>query len=476
MLGRGFMGEGTSRRLRRWILTYWPELAALALGFLFRASMALTYDARVGFDFTGHWPYVEYLVEKHALPPLEYKTTTYHPPLYYLVAAGFVGLGFDAGALGWLAALWGMARLGVIWVALERWLPESRLARIVALFAAAIIPAGVQLDGMVTNETLNVLLAAVVFLLAPAALATAREGRVRPTVGLAVVLGLAIMTKVSATILVAAVLAAAVVDVARGHMTWRAELAARARPLLAGVLVVGAISGWFFVRNVVRYGDASPTGYEGFAKINQAEFAVIPYLDRRTAGFFVGWNADIYEHPYFPKGYKPHARFFPVMVATTFCDYYRFGFAGGGVHGARRTLPPGAVEFGRLSVIGGTVLALVTVLAWLGALRTLWRRADAARLMLLLAPAFALVGQLHFATKYPNDNFGPIKGAYMQFVAPALCGLYGLGVAWLWRRPRARVLAVVALAALGLVLAYVVYCRWPHFGPDAPTAAPFRKS
>ena len=84
-----------------------------------------------------------------------------------------------------------------------------------------------------------------------------------------------------------------------------------------------------------------------------------------------------------------------------------------------------------------------------------------------------MLGHIHFATKYPNDDFGPIKGAYIQFVAPVLCGLFGLAVAWMWRRVWARAGAVVALISLMSVLIYVADCRWPRFGPGATRASPF---
>jgi drug/metabolite transporter (DMT)-like permease len=91
-------------------------------------------------------------------------------------------------------------------------------------------------------------------------------------------------------------------------------------------------------------------------------------------------------------------------------------------------------------------------------------------------PLAALLAQLHFATKYPNDNLGPIKGAYMQFVAPVMCALFGLGVGWMWRRRarwRWRLAALAALAALVFVALYSVHARLPRFGPNSNTAAPF---
>ena len=64
--------------------------------------------------------------------------------------------------------------------------------------------------------------------------------------------------------------------------------------------------------------------------------------------------------------------------------------------------------------MAGTLIALVTVIAWFGAARALWRRRDDGepdpRFALLLAPLGALLGQLHFATKYPERQLRADQG------------------------------------------------------------------
>jgi len=443
--------------------------------------MATTFDATQGFDFGGHWTILEYIATHHALAPLTLSAASYHPPLYYLIGAVGVSLGFGPGAFGWLAALWGVCRLVVVWVGLERWLPESRLGRVVALFTAAVLPVGMQLDGMVTNETLSTLLCALAIVAAPAAVEAARAGRVRPFAWLAVWLGLALITKFSASALVMALIIALALDLGRSPEPWRSALRMRWKPVVAGAAIVVALSGWFFVRNQVLYGKAAPTGYEGMMAPNQAPYEKIPYLSRRPLAFYWQWDSAIFNHPYVPTGYRPQPRFFPVLVASTFSDFYSYCLAAWEVKAPvyfihHRPVPVRAYALSRFSVMGGTVIALLTLLAWFGAAKGLWRRPSDPRLVLLLIPLLALLGQMHFATKYPNDDFGPIKGAYMQFVAPILCGLFGLAVAWMWRRIWARAGAVVAFAALLLVFVYSADCRLPRFGPGASRAALFFSS
>jgi len=43
---------------------------------------------------------------------------------------------------------------------------------------------------------------------------------------------------------------------------------------------------------------------------------------------------------------------------------------------------------------------------------------------------------------------------------PPLYALFGVAVAWLWRRPRWRALAVVEMGALAVVAAYSTWAVW----------------
>jgi hypothetical protein len=153
-------------------------------------------------------------------------------------------------------------------------------------------------------------------------------------------------------------------------------LRARARPLIAGALVLAVIAGPFFVRNKILYGQPAPTGYDGAAKALQAPYELIPYFDRRPIAFYVGWNLPIYVHPAVPNRLKPAPRFFPVLIASTFNDYYVYGYSGAASIGRPSAGSRRGVTWVGLSVMAGTLIALCTVIAWLGTARVLWRRRD----------------------------------------------------------------------------------------------------
>jgi hypothetical protein len=110
--------------------------------------------------------------------------------------------------------------------------------------------------------------------------------------------------------------------------------------------------------------------------------------------------------------------------------------------------------------MGGTWIALTTIISWLVVAFAAWRSKDVAILLVVLVPLVALLGQLHFAIKFAIDAQGPVKGAYMQFAAAPLYALFGIAATWGWKRGWGEKLAVVFHAvAFATVAIYCLYAR-----------------
>jgi hypothetical protein len=436
------------------------ELLLLVLGVALRVSMALRYDARWGYDWWWHWQYISWMADHGSLPSPDQSLEYFHPPLYYFLAGRLVRLGAGVQAVSWLSVGAGCLRLGLVAWGLRRWVPDVP-ARLLALALAAVLPASVFLDGMESGEALANLLCAGAILAGAAAFERAGRARLGPAALFGVLVGLALLTKVSAvTLLAAAVLATAF------EIAWATgDRARRAAPLLVALALVGATSGWYLARNYQLKQKLLLSSFDGYERKRGATVAAVPYLLRREPDFLHGWSLDVHRDPHHPSATRP-AYFWPLLLASTFVDYYNFGFK---PHPDPRrepsryvnsmSQPRGELWPARLSFHGGLVIALATVAAFCVAARAALRRRLPAWLFLLAVPLFAIVAQLHFAWQYPFDKLGVVKGVYVQYAAPPLCALFGLAVAWLWRRPLGRIFAAMALGGLGLVAAYSVYCR-----------------
>ena len=463
ILGRPMAKHAGS--LLRWARKFWPELLLIALGVFLRGTMAVTYDVRWGYDFPDHWAYIDWFLTRRELPPLSVSREAYHPPLFYLLSALIHGAGVPMLHMNVISIVCGSLRLAIIWFGLECNLAWNRTARLVALAVAAVLPAAVHTDGMVTNESLNNLLSAIAIVLMLKLLRSESALRWLLALALGLVVGLGLLTKISALALVGAGGVTAIVELCWvGHHGWRAH-AGRFLPWVGALFVTLAVSGWYLAHNERAHGTMLLSGFDGLDAPWLAPLANTSYVDRRKANFFYGWTNDIYASPYYPTGVMPESYFWTPLVASTFVDYYSFGFA-------QRTppvesynsrpVPVRAAALSSFAVMGGTWIAMTTMIAWLVAAVAVWRSKNAGHLLILLVPLAALLGQLHFAVKFAVDAQGPIKGAYMQFAAIPLYGLFGLAVTWGWKRGWPGKLAI---AFHGVALATVaIYCFYARLG------------
>ena len=447
------------------------EVSLLALGAFFRISMMWDFRPDAGYDFPFHWGYVTYIAEHWSLPPRNLNVTAYHPPFYYLLAGGMVALGANAHLVKLFSVLCGIGRLLLLAWGLRRFLPGHKAARAIALLLAALLPAAVHMDGMVSAEALSNLFTSGSLALAAVALTapptTSLKRRLQLGLLLGLTLGFGFLTKVSSLALVPALGAGFLLQALAVNEGGLRGRGARLVPLVLALTIMAALAAPWCLDNLRVVGKLVPTSFDTYQQGYLKDSAGLPEWKRRAPAFFFSFTPKIYSHPYAPTaaGGPADARFWSLMVATTFADHYNFAFCPPGLPGGPqpryngREGREGSEAWAGASVAGGTVVALLTALAWLCALPVLLRRRDAARLVLVTASLCGLLGQLHFATKYPVDILGVVKGVYVHFAAPSLYALYGLAVVVLWERRWGRPFAVLSLGALVPICLYDIYCR-----------------
>jgi hypothetical protein len=441
-----------------------PEIALLLLGVALRLAALINVDPMWGYDADGHLEYAQWFTKHWTPPPVDAFFHAFHMPLYYAVCGLILRAGGHVGALRFLSIVLGSARLGLLWLGLELYLPGRRLARLWALTLAAVLPVALFTDVTLGGEVLQNLLSVIALLLAPRMLRAQGGARWRVAGTLGLVLGLCVLTKISAMTLFAAIGLALLVQVVFEGRTLGERLRLAA-PFALTLAVAFALLAPVLVRNVRGAGTPFPSSFDTSEAKQMDALKDKPVVDRRSIGYVFLWSREIYRRPYTPAGIEPQPRFFPVLLASTFGDYLNY-------ESPRREERPGDTMVNsrplgrerlipwRLSVLGGTAIALASFCCWLACLQVLWERREAVRLPLLLAPPLAIAALLHFTIAHPFDYLGVIKSAYVQVGCAPVYGLFGLAVDSLWSRGRGgRVLAGVALAGLGLVTFYTFFCR-----------------
>ena len=173
-----------------------PELALVTFGVVLRVKAVQSYWYGLGYDFGAHEANVLWWSQQFKMPPLELSRGSYHPQLYYVIGGLLLRLTRDMLSVQLLSAFTGCVRLLVLWWAAERYLSD-RVARIFALALAVGMPVALEMDAIVTQESMNNLLA-LIFLIGVLKLCAAPDGRrFWPALGVGVLAGLGLLLKMS---------------------------------------------------------------------------------------------------------------------------------------------------------------------------------------------------------------------------------------------------------------------------------------
>jgi 4-amino-4-deoxy-L-arabinose transferase-like glycosyltransferase len=248
-------------------------VAALALG----AVYAWVVPPGIPYDEPSHWSTVLYYADHGQMPVLGDPGVAYEAqmgPVAYVVDALVVHVGraagFSASGTFHLVRLVGALELcvGVVLLAtlIARLLGHSSPS-VAAVAIFALNPMLLTMSSSVQNDTLVLVLGLLALELALGRLS--EQPAFRSALFVGVVAGLAVLTKLTAWPAVLAIAA---------WLVWRHRRDAL-RPLTAFVVAVLAVSGWWFVRNIVLYGD--PTAAAG---VRRAGFSFDAYHVHGAAG------------------------------------------------------------------------------------------------------------------------------------------------------------------------------------------------
>lgn len=454
-------------RTRGWTSAHAFELGCLLFGIVLRVAQLHTHRPEWGYDFFEHSTAVDWWANHFRMPPLELSRGASHPQLYYALAALIRRAGGSWSAVQALSVSFGCIRLCLVFLAALRYLPTNRAARIFIISLAAVMPASVQLDGMVTQEALNNLVS-VGFGIAVLELCRAPTERRRlPAVAVGLTAGLGLLVKNSNFALLGVLLVAPWLELIQGRGIGLRGALGRARSWVMATAVAVSLCGWQFAYNRVAYGRAVLDGWYKRPTEDTERVAahLTPVLDRRSVAYFIGFSPDVLNFPFPPSGVEPNSRLWSILIASTFCDYYGYRFAppwGEGqllLAGSQHAeVSERSVELARASVASGVFIAMMTAASSAIVAVRLVRRREVARLLMLLIPGFALLGQMYFATKYPYDFEGVVKGVYFHFATLPCYVIFGMTLAWLCRRRGLHWVAIPATLTLLPVAAYTTYC------------------
>ena len=410
----------------RWIL--------LALWTALGLNNARRLPILTGFDAIGHMRYLQTIALERRLPGPNEGWQTFQAPLYYMIAAPLWAslsraLGFRL-AWFWVRLLplaCGAVQIEAAYRCARSVFPARADLQRLAVLVAALMPMNLYLSQATGNEPLAGALGAAAIALALTFRPGPGERRVLALLGAA--LGLALLAKASAVVLVPPALAFAALRLRRKG---------RAAEVSLSAAVAAAVCGWYYVLNAARYG--SPV-----AGLFASGYAWWQEPGCRTAAQLAGFGAAL-AHPVYAGVHG----LWDSLYSTLWLDGYLSGAAD------PRLAPPWNYSF----LLASAPLALVPTAAILAGFARLRARPkddkDEALLFCAGVVALYLAAIAVVWLRLPVYSAG--KASYMLGATPCLALLAASGIDALGARRglRAGLYAALACWALAVYAAYFV--------------------
>lgn len=432
-------------RLDRAALTPgWIRWALLGAYGLLWANDLLKVPVYVGFDTYDHLEYIMFVAQKWRIPLATYGWQMFQSPLYYLVSAPlyavFSPLLQPEMAIRLLRVVplaCGMAQIQLNYLVARKVFPQRADLQGIATFLGGLLPINLYLSQALGNEPMAGALSTAVIL---ATFSLDEEGRLRestrPLLALGAWLGLALLAKVTAILLVPLVLIyAAHAMHAAGYPVGRC-----ARGIVAILGVTFLVAGWYYLRNWIELGKPFIGGWETRRGM---EWWQDPGY--RTPRQFVTFGASLVR-----PLYAGTDRFWDSFYSTLWSDAYLSGIP------KKELWPPWNYDF----LIAGPLLALVPTAAMLAGMARALRRAGWPHRKHLLFAASAVsvyvAATLHLFLALPI--YSTVKATYTIGILSCYCVLGAAGFRLLLRTPlvRATVYGLLGCWGLSAYLAYFV--------------------
>ena len=227
----------------------------------------------MGMDFKGHLQYVQYILENGRIPLATDNWQTFQQPLYYLLSAYFHRLFLESfntettiRVLKLLPFFCGILQVEITYQTLKSVYPKNEYLQKTGILIGGFLPMSLYMSQSLGNEPLAGCLTSLIILLAVRISSGSSANREKAII-IGFVLGLALLTKVSAVLIVPPLffyLLSAIME----RKESPAEKMRAATTFITVLLIVSAIvSGWYYARNFIEIGRLYVGGWDDTVRI-----------------------------------------------------------------------------------------------------------------------------------------------------------------------------------------------------------------
>jgi len=395
-----------------------------------RLNNVFTFPVLGGYDAFAHFTYIRFVAETGRVPLADSGWEFFQPPLYYAwMAAFWRGLaGVDPELRlrigNAVIALLGLVPAAVAFAIVRRRWPRQRTIQLLTAGSMLFLPTHLYSAGFVGNEALTAVLCSIALLLLLDLLAAPTAPRAAL---LGLCLGLAMLAKFTAIVVVATALATLVL---RGVV--RGELRRAAVCVATAATVMLAVCGWYYGRNIELYGTPFPLSREQLflARVEDSQLQ-----GERRFLEYVLFDPGILYRPQWPRGLSMHSPRPPGVAYSALREslptgfYANTWFDGSGsfvlapVTGSEASRRAGQLLL-TLALVPTSLMLFGVVASIAGLARRGW---DAGAVAMLAALAAMAVVTVQGTLTVPTQ--AAVKGTYLMPVSVAFAFFFAVGLA-----------------------------------------------
>jgi hypothetical protein len=219
----------------------------------------------IGFDAASHYEYISYIRDKWTIPLATEGWQMFQSPLYYLLSAGlqeFLSLFLSGNAVSIMLRIiplvCGALQVQISYRAVRYVFPDRPDLQIIGTMVGGLLPMNLYISQVVGNEPLAGVLSAAAIVLALGIMTHAGPISKKRILLLGMMSGLACLTKVTAVLLLPALVLVLIFILARNGEPVRTVFG----DLIAFLGVVVLVSGWYYLRNWIALGRPFVGGWD----------------------------------------------------------------------------------------------------------------------------------------------------------------------------------------------------------------------
>lgn len=242
----------------RWFLII--AWGALSINSLIKYPLA-------GFDYPGHLEYINFIATKGSIPLATDGWQMFQSPLYYMISAAILKLLLEVFSeatsyqfLKVIPLLCGLAQVEIAYRIMKITFPGKRFVQATGLFVASLMPMNLYMSQYIGNEPLAGLFSSIVILFVVKSVRNPLKAELaKGQLLTGLFLGLAILTKVSAVLLLPSVLAMMLWSIIQKNGCHFRNITGGVLRIIFPILIV---AGWYYARNMLLLGKPFIGGWD----------------------------------------------------------------------------------------------------------------------------------------------------------------------------------------------------------------------